>query len=399
MISSKPLLTIIIPTRNRFGYAKHTIQSVTKIDDPYLQIAVQDNSDTNILGRWLDNNIDDIRLVYHYSDKPVSMNENYELSLNLADGEYICLIGDDDSVNPEIIEATRWAKDNDLDALTPSSPINYVWPDLQMKSIGSMKAGELSIRHYNGKKTFPDPITEILKCVRDAGQDFHYLPKAYYGIVNRKCMDLVKNRSGNFFPGISPDMSAAISLAIVCKRICHVDYPLFIPGSSAKSNAGLSGLKKHIGFLRDQPHLPPSCERDWSDIIPMFYSVQTIWAEATVNALTSMGRNDLLIKFNLPLLYALCSVFHYQYMGGKLKTFYNALKLLRQSAFAGTSQLVYWFCYWWILRLISLLQRLSPIIKADNSVKIYNQKNIEYAVQSVIEYLDKTEVVFKNVFK
>lgn len=395
-----PLLSIVIPTRNRLEYVKSAIQSVLRIYSPQLQLAVEDNSDSNDLEVWLRDNISDRRLVYHYSNSPVTMCENYERAMRLASGEYICLIGDDDGVNPEIVAATGWAKENVFDALVPSSMINYVWPDLQMTSRGSMEAGELSIRPFTGEMTFPDPEAEMLKCVQDAGQNFHKLPKAYYGIVKKRCMDLVKETTGSYFPGVSPDMSAALSIATVAKRICHVDYPLFVPGSSAKSNAGLSGLKKHIGWLRDQPHLPATCERDWSDKVPAFYSVQTIWAEATVNALSATGRLDVLRKFNIPLLYALCSVFHYRYMmHGTVRRFYHALHVLDQGALVGTLQFIYWFFYWWGLRAKSLILRLVGKRVTVNSFCKKGLFNIEEAVLSVTEYLGKSEVAFNDVFK
>lgn len=393
------LLSIVIPTRNRFDYVRSAIQSVLRISSPQLQLAVEDNGDSNELEVWLRDNISDRRLIYHYSNKPASMCENYDRAMSLASGEYICLIGDDDGVNPEIIAATRWAKEHKIDALVPSSLVNYVWPDLHMTSRGSMGAGELSIRPFTGEITFPDPEAEMLKCVRDAGQNFHKLPKAYYGIVKKKCMDLVKERTGSYFPGVSPDMAAALSIATVAKRVCQVDYPLFVPGSSAKSNAGLSGLKKHIGWLRDQPHLPITCDRDWSDIVPVFYSVQTIWAEATVNALSAMGRTDILKMFNIPLLYAVCAVFHYQYMHGNIKRFYSSLHVLGQGGFVGTLQLIYWFCYWWGLRVKSLTLRLAGNTNTDNSFCKNGLLNIDEAVQSVTAYLGKSAVVFKDVFK
>jgi len=399
MNEDSPLLSIVIPTRNRLDYVESAIKSVLHIPGPQLQLVVEDNSDSNELEVWLMENISDHRLVYHYSNTAATMCENYDRAMSLASGEYICLIGDDDGVNPEIVAATRWAKEHDFDALVPSSLINYVWPDLQMSSRGSMEAGELSIRPFTGEMTFPDPEAEMLKCVRDAGQNFHKLPKAYYGIVKKSCMDLVKEKTGSFFPGVSPDMSAALSIATVAIRICHVDYPLFVPGSSAKSNAGLSGLKKHLGWLRDQPHLPATCEQEWSDIVPLFYSVPTIWAEATVNALRAMGRLDILNKFNVPLLYATCSVFHFQYMRGTVNRYYNALQVLEQGSFTGTLQFIYWFCYWWGLRVKSLTLRLAGKINTINSFSKRGLLSIEEAVLSVTEYLVKSEVVFKDVFK
>lgn len=393
-----PLLSVAIPTRNRLDYVKYSIQSILRIPSPRLQLVIEDNSDSNDLEVWLRDNIYDSRLVYRYSSSPVSMCENYDRAMSLATGEYVCLIGDDDGVVSEIVEATVWAKKNSIDALVPSSLINYVWPDLQMTSRSSMEAGELTIRPFTGEVYFPNPEAEMLKCVQDAGQNFHKLPKAYYGIVKRECMDLVKERTGSYFPGVSPDMSAAISIATVARRVCYVNYPLFVPGSSARSNAGLSGLKKHIGWLRDQPHLPITCERDWSDIVPLFYSVQTIWAEATVNSLRATGRVDVLCKFNVPLLYAICSVFHYRYMLGNIGRFFYALHILGQGRIVGASQFVYWFCYWWCLRIKSLILRLSGKGVANKAFCKKGLRSIDEAVISVAGYLEKSGVLFRDVF-
>ena len=38
----------------------------------------------------------------------------------LATGEFVCVIGDDDGVNPEIIRAVCWAREHKLDAVAPS---------------------------------------------------------------------------------------------------------------------------------------------------------------------------------------------------------------------------------------------------------------------------------------
>jgi len=124
-----PLLSVIIPTRNRVNYAKSAIQAILRISSDDLQLVVEDNSDTTELADWVNNRFDDERLIYHYSDIPISMSENYERAMTLASGEYICFIGDDDGVNPEIIEAVMWAKNFKLDALVVPGVINYVWPD------------------------------------------------------------------------------------------------------------------------------------------------------------------------------------------------------------------------------------------------------------------------------
>jgi phosphatidylglycerophosphatase A len=259
-----------------------------------------------------------------------------------------------------------------------------------------MEAGQLNIRPFTCKITFPDPESETLKCVRDAGQSFHMLPRAYYGIVKRIYMDLIFKKTGSYFPGVSPDMAAAISIATVAKNICHIDYPLFVPGSSAQSNAGLGALKKHIGLLRDQLHLPATCERDWSDIVPAFYSVQTIWAESTVSALKAMKKSEILKQFNVPLLFATCLVFHPRYMFLNNRSLFRSLKLLRQGAITGITKFIYWFFYWWTMRLKFLLFRF---FKPTKPAVLFSQKgimNIDEAVQSVTHHLKKIKIEFNN---
>ncbi len=394
-----PLLSVIIPTRNRVNYAKSAIQAILRISSDDLQLVVEDNSDTTELADWVNNRFDDERLIYHYSDIPISMSENYERAMTLASGEYICFIGDDDGVNPEIIEAVMWAKNFKLDALVVPGVINYVWPDLQLKSRGSMEAGELSVRNFSGTITFVDPEEELLKCVRAAGQNFYKLPRSYYGVVKKQCADQVKAMTGLYFPGVSPDMSAAISIASYAKNICHVDYPLFIPGSSVNSNAGLSGLKKHIGMLKDQKHLSPTVEQDWSKFIPNFYSVQTIWAEAVVEALIATDRIDLLKKFNFSLLYANCSVFHFKYMKKSAHIFYNALAFTGQNQIYGTMKFIGYYAYLWSIRFLSLASRLLGLTKSPNIFTILGLNNIDAATLSLKDYLSNSTLRFGDVFK
>jgi glycosyltransferase involved in cell wall biosynthesis len=133
----------VIPTRNRVQYVRFAIQSVLSIPSPDLQLVVEDNSDSDQLEMWAKGILDDARLVYHHSSVPVSMVENYDRAVLRATGEYISLIGDDDGVDPEIVDALRWAKDQQIDALAPTTPAHYIWPDLHLRSAAAIKAGGL----------------------------------------------------------------------------------------------------------------------------------------------------------------------------------------------------------------------------------------------------------------
>src|SRR6266487_3404385 len=103
------LLTIAIPTRNRREYAVACIRCVLRTSSQDLEVVVQDNSDSDELGRSLQEQFTDERLRYAYEGGRMSVVENCNRALSRATGEYVTLLGDDDGVNPEIIDAVRWA--------------------------------------------------------------------------------------------------------------------------------------------------------------------------------------------------------------------------------------------------------------------------------------------------
>ena len=335
-LSDRPILSLVIPTRNRADYAAAAVRSALAIADPGVEVIVEDNSDDAGLADRL-RAIGDSRLRYARERSPRSMSENFDAALARARGDYASIIGDDDGVNPEAAAAARWAARETIDAVTPSHPAHYVWPDLDMAGYGSMRASELRVHAFTGAILAVDPSAGLRRCLRAAGQESTLLPRPYCGIIRRRCLDRLRAAAGTCFPGVSPDLAGALGLVPQVGRVVAVDYPLFLPGSSGRSNAGLSGLRRHVGELRDQPHLPRDCEQSWSTIVPRFYSVQTIWAETTVSALAATGQGDRLSEFNVPYLYAWLLVFYPAYRDRTRRQFgraADAVGLARHAAAA-----------------------------------------------------------------
>jgi hypothetical protein len=325
-----------------------------------MELVVEDNSDSGEPGARLVSELRDERLAYHHASEPVSVIENFDRALARARGEYVAFVGDDDGIGAEVMKATRWARDNSLDAVVPTTPARYVWPDLRMSGREALAAGELRIYPFSGERAFPDPEAELLACARSAGQSFGRLPKAYYGIVRRECMERVREQTGSFFPGVSPDMAAAIGLATKVKRYCWIDYPLFVPGSSRQSTAGESGLGLHVGRLSEQKHLPANCEDRWSSVVPRFFSVQTIWAEALVEALHATKREDILREFDVAALYAYCAMFHTRYLKATASQFLPALAATGRNRWGGAREFIDRMADLVRMRARSLARRLRP---------------------------------------
>jgi glycosyltransferase involved in cell wall biosynthesis len=306
-----PILSVVIPTKNRFRYAISSITSILNISSDKLELIVQDNSDNLDLESWLQSNVSDLRLRYNFTKRPLSFIGNFCRAAELATGEYMCFIGDDDTVNPEIIEAACWAESQNLDVLIPSHAADYLWPGTGVSSTIFTKGagGSLSIKEFTGIIEEVDMEEEILKLVRNGGLYYlnYKLPKLYHGLVRRSCLESIHEKTGSYFGGLSPDTYASLAIACVARRVAAVDYPLTIPGACKVSGSVVEGnIKRHSKSLEDAPHLRHRGEYHWSDIVPRIYCVETIWVDSSIAALRAMGRDDFIEEINLPKLAAFC---------------------------------------------------------------------------------------------
>src|SRR5687768_16149867 len=97
-----PVLSVVVPTHNRANYAVSCIEAVLGLNDSGLQLVVTDtSSDQRLYGMLHSENahlLRDPRLKYRKIDEPSSLTKNHNDALALADGEYVCVIGDDDCI-------------------------------------------------------------------------------------------------------------------------------------------------------------------------------------------------------------------------------------------------------------------------------------------------------------
>ena len=106
----------------------------------------------------------------------------------------------------------------------------------------------------------------------------------------------------------------ATALALVCKRVLRVDYPITISGICPTSGSTDSATGKHTGKLENAPHFRGHINYQWDNKIPAFYSVETIWAETYIKALNDFKCIELINSFNLKVLYKECVKKYPQFM-------------------------------------------------------------------------------------
>ena len=163
----KPLLSIIIPTKNRQYTAVFAVESVLDIESDDIEVVIQDCSDDNSLEDLLRLKFeDDPRVKYFYSDSEPSLTDNWNLAIGNTSGKYICGIGDDDAVMPLCIEIANWMNQNSVDAVL-GSQIVYIWKDAYLNSFSN---GKITFSNfYSGEIFKVDIQKEFIKKAINCG--------------------------------------------------------------------------------------------------------------------------------------------------------------------------------------------------------------------------------------
>ena len=292
-MDSRPLVSILVATRNRQSYADALVKDILSWADQRLEIVVEDNSDNNELSALLRTALSNDQVHYRYNSQPISSIDNFNNTVAQSSGEFVCLVGDDDGVNPAIIEVATWAREHRIDCVTGNIRQEYIWP--RTDSRGATRPGTLSHPAYSGTYGYADPVACRRGLTKRGGT--HYLelpfPRLYHGLVRRSLLDDARAKTGYYLGGLSPDIYSAVVLNLLSQKTLHLDYPLTIPGVCTVSTTATEGkYAAHSTNVRDAPHFR---SREWyqfSERLPPVYCVDTIWADSALAAMMDMGMTD-----------------------------------------------------------------------------------------------------------
>lgn len=291
------LLSIVVPTKNRYNNLKHLVELIDSFDSSLLELVIQDNSDDNeSFVSWLiAKNYSFVK--YDYKTGRIPVSQNADCAINNSSGEFVCFIGDDDGVLPSIIDVIHYMKDNNIESLI-SSPVTYNWPDFIDNSIYQLSAA-VQYKKGSGRYVRINPINEIHNTVKAGLRDLCRLPKVYQGIVKRELLDKIYEKTGSFFPGGSPDMANAIAVALLTPNMVYYDAPLIISGQ-CKTVGGGERLRNRndLPLITDVPFLPKNISDTWDDRMPRYWCADTIWPQSAISAYKAMGVELPEINFN-----------------------------------------------------------------------------------------------------
>lgn len=311
MIKDKPLLSIAIATKNRESFCIEAIKSILSLNEDSVEITIADNSDTDKVKQFVEE-LNHPNIKYIYDNGNVSSIENFNRAVGLTTGEYVMLIGDDDTILPKAIEIANWAKQNDVDSICSVNYLAYYWPNV----LDKFPLGGMVVPASTGKITQTDIRKNIKDLVKNGLQLYllYPLPKTYHGIVKKSLMNEVKAKTGHFYGGLSPDIYSSVAISCLAKNHYTIDEPLSVAGVCATSTTADNFTGKHSGSLEGIPHLRHRPNYQFSNRIPLYYSVNTIWAESGIKALEELGEKELLEKFDMYRLMAQAKIHNDKYI-------------------------------------------------------------------------------------
>jgi len=398
---NRPLLSIIIPTFNRIPYAISAINSILSIDSSKLELVIQDNSETLGLKEHIEANVTDSRLIYQHISKRLSIVDNFNEGMEISTGEYVCFIGDDDGVNPEIIEAAMWAKNNDLDSLSIRQTAHYLWPDTGLKSTAftNVVGGNLSIKQFSSEIVEINLEEELKKLMKNGGLYYldYDMPKVYHGIARRECFNLIKEKTGGYFGGASPDMFSSIALACVSKKAAIVEYPLTIPGHCSVAEVTHHIEKAHLRPMENAPHFKGRGEYKWSPLVPFIFIGEAFWVDAGVAALKAMERDDLIQELNVPKLCAYCAAGYSGLMKLTLTHLLKVFKLQKKNVFFGGGQFLLGLITGPFLRFTKRVwNRLMLILKVTKKIELNGVEDMTDCSIKLSKFLTENDFSFSS---
>jgi glycosyltransferase involved in cell wall biosynthesis len=290
---NNPLLSIVIPTRNRHYCLNYTIRIVLSCYSN-LEIIILDSSvelpDEN-LKKLLENQ------QCKYVRTPITFNgvQNFNEALKYINGDYVIFIGDDDIITDKIGFVLNYMQKHSIDSLITTFPINYNWPGFKTRFRKEKLSGSLVIKEFTNKFVEINTLDEERKVIKELISGPLNLPRLYLGIVSTSLIKEAVNKYGNLFGGVSPDIYSSLLIGSLSKKCVQFDNPFIIPGAYKTSTSATSAAGKHKSSIVGNDHTGrfPNLETQWNHNVPFIYTVQTVWSYSLIEAYKKLYQRDI----------------------------------------------------------------------------------------------------------
>lgn len=282
-------ISIVIPTRERVQYLRHSIQTALEIDDPDIEIVISDNASTDGTQDVVQS-FDDPRLIYVNTGARLSMRQNFEYAFHATTSEYLIYFGDDDGILPGQFRFLRQL----LEAHRPDGlswiRATYGWP---VEGFGKKTGGIRFYRHncfgshgpFHGADNFPNLMAANLSGMRP-------LPDIYHGCMSRAYMIRTAMDETTIFDSAIPDVNLTYRAILKDGNFFAVDHPFSISGYGPASTGGahVAAQKKQSGTGSSQTFAKENQTDPFTDVLAHAGSVPLVF----FSTLETLRRNHAL---------------------------------------------------------------------------------------------------------
>ena len=181
----RPLLSIVIPTHERAHYALKTACALMDSLPSSVEIIVSDTSKKDLLSEPLKDSVQEERLKLIRPERELSVVEHFNLAMSYATGDYLCFIGDDDFVLPELLQISIWAKKYKIEAVKMTFPALYYWPDFKHKTKDDLYSGSLHLENFSSSVRRVNAKLAMHNAAVNLGTGVGDMPRAYAGLISR----------------------------------------------------------------------------------------------------------------------------------------------------------------------------------------------------------------------
>ena len=284
-----PILSLVVPTKDRQKYLEQVVDAFSELNDTRIELVIHDNSEFALQSTCL--NLSGVK--YIHCDNQLSMHENFARAISYVDSPYLCVAGDDDFFCHYISQIIDYLENNDVSAIVSDKVTRYWWGDVSHRLFKKSLPGQLRVPWHRQKLVVSQSNTDIalVRCLQSGGTEISMLPKLYHGIVKTSIIHTLEKKYGSAFPGPTPDMAAAILLALHMPFFHRSSLPFFVSGTAGGSAGGKGVEKEHKWKLEDTPWFDKKYIDRWHINTPREASGPTLWAEGVLQSYETFGQD------------------------------------------------------------------------------------------------------------
>ncbi len=233
--STKPLISVVIPTRERADTLKFTLETALDQANDHFEIVISDNFSQDNTKEVVEG-FSDSRIKYVNTGRRLSMCDNWDFALEHVSGDYVIYIGDDDGLMPGAINKLGEMIKTRPCPIYCWEPHEYLWPIEEnfpkIVSITSIRCA------------YEIDLNKLVRfSLRWGGIRNGRLPRVYHAAVATSLLKIIHKTTGRVFHSQAPDIFTAYALPAFSNKAINLGVALTVTGYSGKSNSGVAIAK------------------------------------------------------------------------------------------------------------------------------------------------------------